>query len=548
MNASIKYGLDKEVCNPYGGQKPANPSCAASGTALQVPFPDQGWEIITRAFTSTSSVPQFNTGHIVAYFVTRTVTDNLPAADFKSMNKSAEGLFRCGHIQAIQVCSTNEYLFLKANCIPEMRKDRVYHVRMALSKDGYDVSHVECGCPAGIGPHGSCKHIGALAYALADFCKRGAVPEFLTCTEQLQQWNRPRGRRVNPIPVDQLGTRRELFPTKERATGSQMVFDPCPLPNRKADPLALETLRCDLLSLGQPCGLLSVIVPSLQKILHDHCYCGDKEQTKRQDDELSNDLSVLVNNFQSITTTEADVLRSLRLTVQQRTELEKQTRNQDSSAVWHEARRQRITGSKCGRILQQKGKTTALLLFCVYPKPMLTLPKPISWGRNNEEKARKSYVTHRNEDGHSGLQAIRSGFVVHSEKFWLGASPDAWVTDPSVTASSGIAEFKCPYTKANLLPEEACKDKDFYCSIINGKIQLKQNHAYYHQVQLQLYVAGDLCNWCDFCVYTKRGVAVERIYADKSWQIINIPQLETYFYHYMLPELIHPQHKPSYYL
>ena len=86
---------------------------------------------------------------------------------------------------------------------------------------------------------------------------------------------------------------------------------------------------------------------------------------------------------------------------------------------------------------------------------MLTLPKPISWGRNNEEKAHKSYVRHRNEDGHSGLQAtcIRSGFVVHSENFWLGASPDAWVTDLSVTASSGIAEFKCPYTKTNLLPK-----------------------------------------------------------------------------------------------
>ena len=147
-------------------------------------------------------------------------------------------------------------------------------------------------------------------------------------------------------------------------------------------------------------GILSVIVPSLQKIIHDHCYCGDKERTKRQNDELLNDLSSLVTNFQSITTTEEDILRSLSLTAQQRTELEKQTRNQDSSAIWHKACRQRITGSKSRRILQQKEKTTALLVFCVYPKPMLTHPKPISWERNNEEKARKSYVRDRNEDGH----------------------------------------------------------------------------------------------------------------------------------------------------
>ena len=135
----------------------------------------------------------------MTYFVSRTVADKLPAADFKAINKSAESLFHCGHVQAIQVCSTDDYLFVRANCIPEMRKDRVYHVRMALSEDGYNVSHAACGCPAGIGPLGSCKHIGAMTYALADFSKLGALPEFLTCTECQQQWNHPRGCHVPPF-------------------------------------------------------------------------------------------------------------------------------------------------------------------------------------------------------------------------------------------------------------------------------------------------------------------------------------------------------------
>ena len=271
------------------------------------------------------------------------------------------------------------------------------------------------------------------------------MPEFLTCTERLQQWNCPCGHRVPPIPVDQLGNRcRELFPTHEHATGSQLVFDPCPLSHRQPDPLALETLRCDLISLGQPSGFLSVIVSTLEKIRHDNHYCGDDQQTK-QYDELPSDLPPFTNTFQNVLTTEADVLTSLNISADQRIELEKKTRNQGSSALWHEARRQRITGSKCGRILQQKEKTVALLLFCVYPKPMLTLPKPIAFGRKNEEKACKSYVNYMIDNGHLGLQTEKSGFVVHPGKCWLGASPDAWVTDPSVTASSGIAEFKCPY-------------------------------------------------------------------------------------------------------
>ena len=68
-----------------------------------------------------------------------------------------------------------------------------------------------------------------------------------------------------------------------------------------------------------------------------------------------------------------------------RQDLEKRTRNQADNLKWQEARRYRITGSKCDRILEQHTRTEAL--------PMLNpLPKPIAWGRKNEEKARKSYV------------------------------------------------------------------------------------------------------------------------------------------------------------
>ena len=53
-------------------------------------------------------------GHIVTYFVTRTVCDSLPTVDLKSINKSAENLFRCGHVQEIAVCTTTSFVFVKA--------------------------------------------------------------------------------------------------------------------------------------------------------------------------------------------------------------------------------------------------------------------------------------------------------------------------------------------------------------------------------------------------------------------------------------------------
>ena len=43
----------------------------------------------------------------VTYFVSRTASDRLPAKDLMSVNKSAENLFRCGHVQDIIVCTAN---------------------------------------------------------------------------------------------------------------------------------------------------------------------------------------------------------------------------------------------------------------------------------------------------------------------------------------------------------------------------------------------------------------------------------------------------------
>ncbi len=51
---------------------------------------------------------------------------------------------------------------------------------LALNKSLYDVVHyASCGCPAGKGPNGSCKHIGEFCYAPCDFCKCGNIPGFL---------------------------------------------------------------------------------------------------------------------------------------------------------------------------------------------------------------------------------------------------------------------------------------------------------------------------------------------------------------------------------
>ena len=90
------------------------------------------------------------------------------------------------------------------------------------------------------------------------------------------------------------------------------------------------------------------------------------------------------------------------------------------------------------------------------------------------------------------------------------------------------------------------KTHKFCCELQSGTIHLKRNHNYYHQVQLQLYVGSDLYSWCDFCIYTTVGVAVERIYPSKEWQSTCLPILEQYYDTHILPEIVDPIYKPCY--
>ena len=81
---------------------------------------------------------------------------------------------------------------------------------------------------------------------------------------------------------------------------------------------------------------------------------------------------------------------------------------------------------------------------------------------------------------------------------------------------------------------------------LDGTISLKRDHEYYHQVQLQLYITS--ANWCDFCVYTTKGIAIESIYPDMGWQVRNLPKLQYFYDNILLPEILVPRIKPSYVL
>ena len=482
---------------------------------------------------------------MITYFVNRNVADGLPAADFKSINSAANNLFEGGHVQNIEIGRSEERIFIRSNCLPEMRKDRVYKVVISLHKDSFDVVTAFCGCPAGKGPTASCKHIGALCYAVVSFCTLKRLPDFVTPTERLQEWNRPRPHKVEPIPVTELSERRREIKKKE-SVFSLKHFNPQPLEIKVNQPCLLESMRVALLE--QNSAFSQLLVAPVSVALKDHTYhaCeGDPLPLPQPQPPVACELFELIfKNFASSNFTKG----SLNVTTEEREKIEEITRDQSQCALWYIARCRRITGSTCGKILMQHAPTPALLTAVLYSKPFITLPPPIKWGLEHEIQASRAYLEYVKRHGKHKLEIRKCGFIIHPTMGFLGASPDARVTDPHCELSEGIAEFKCPFSKRNIAPQDACEDESFYCIYQNGSFCLKRNHHYYHQVQLQLYVGMDLYSWCDFCVFTLKGIEVERIYLDIDWCNTYITELDSYFDAYMLPEIVSPLHKPSYIL
>lgn len=79
----------------------------------------------------------------------RTVNDGKAANDFKSINQSAENIFRCGHVQGLSIVYKDEYCWIKAECQPEMKKDKMYKMVMSLCTGPWDINSALCGCSAG---------------------------------------------------------------------------------------------------------------------------------------------------------------------------------------------------------------------------------------------------------------------------------------------------------------------------------------------------------------------------------------------------------------
>ena len=96
---------------------------------------------------------KFNMANLTTYFITRLVSDQRAAKDYKNLNKKvAYPLFKDGHVQENKTCI---HQHITAICIPEMKKTLQYHIKLILEKASGDICHAQCRCPTKLPAHPS---------------------------------------------------------------------------------------------------------------------------------------------------------------------------------------------------------------------------------------------------------------------------------------------------------------------------------------------------------------------------------------------------------
>ena len=175
-------------------------------------------------------------------------------------------------------------------------------------------------------------------------------------------------------------------------------------------------------------------------------------------------------------------------------------------------------------------KPSKLSQSLIHPKPFSS--KYVAHGINYEPVGVQEYEKFM-FNRKTPVAVLKSGLVVVKSFPVFGATSDAKVIDFGCSLCFGLAEVICRHTKFNVTPLDACSDPDFFMEKIDeNHCRLKRNHGYYTQVQGQMGITG--AKWCNFIVYTSKGLSVERIAFDPVfWQNLRNKLIHYYFQHFV---------------
>ena len=130
------------------------------------------------------------------------------------------------------------------------------------------------------------------------------------------------------------------------------------------------------------------------------------------------------------------------------------------------------------------------------------------------------------------VAVFKCGLFISKDIPIFTAIPDGKVIDFGCSQLFRTLEVKCPSTKSAVTPLDACADPKFFCERVGNQCCLKTNHEYYAQVQGQMAITG--AAWCDFVVYTPKGMSIQKIKFDQQFWDNMSDKLKTFYFKHFI--------------
>lgn len=122
-------------------------------------------------------------------------------------------LFQQRFVKNIQVAASDNIIYYKAHCEPEMKGTTSCQTKLWVEvvggggekvKNVTQVVYAECSCPVHKAPYASCKHLAAFLYAMEEFHQLGYTQDCVTCTDELQAWNKPHRKKSEHMKLSEM--------------------------------------------------------------------------------------------------------------------------------------------------------------------------------------------------------------------------------------------------------------------------------------------------------------------------------------------------------
>ena len=155
----------------------------------------------------------------------------------------------------------------------------------------------------------------------------------------------------------------------------------------------------------------------------------------------------------------------------------------------------------------------------------------LKWGKENEKNGIKDYSLWMSQE-HNNFEIKECGLLLCHDASFIGATPDG-IFSCKCHNLNNLIEVKCPYSLRETLSIEDVDRSKFF---IDENDELRKNHKYYAQIQLQLHVLDvDICH---LVVWAPEWLIVVDVRKDGDFIKSMLSTFRKFYLENVIPELL----------